>query len=90
MVVFVNNIMSTEKLKLKNITRTFIYLLSDVFYCVQKLRIEERIGAIAFVEAVFFPVEIYRWIRYKKLYKINIVLSIKALCCNCGYLHMFL
>lgn len=76
--VFANNMTNTEKFKLKNITRNFMYLLPGLFYCVQQLMLGARIGVIGFMISVVFSVGICQWIKYKKLYKINIVSLIKG------------
>lgn len=76
--VFANNMTNTEKLKLKNITRNFIYLLPGLFYCVQQLILGARIGVIGFMVSAVFSVGICQWIKYKKLYKINIASLIKG------------
>ena len=54
--VFANNMTNTEKFKLKNITRNFMYLLPGLFYCVQQLMLGARIGVICFMISFVFSV----------------------------------
>ena len=79
LLVFANNITQNEELKLKSIKKNIIYLLPGVFYCVQQLILGARIGVIGFMISVVFSIGICRWIKYRKIYKINISTLIKGL-----------
>lgn len=78
LLVFANNITQSEKFKLKNIKKNITYLIPGAFYCVQQLILGARIGVIGFMVSIAFSIGICRWIKYRKVYKINISTLIKG------------